>query len=49
MLNGGGERAPEPLYLAAAAMGDRNGDASLDLTPEDIVIHVDVDAHFLAD
>ena len=49
MLNGGGERSPEPLYLAAAAMGDRNGDASLDLTPEDIVIHAEVDAHFVAD
>lgn len=48
MLNGGGERTPEPLYLAAS-MNDRNGRPELDLTPEDIVIHVEVDAHFAAD
>ena len=49
MLNGSGERTPEPLYLAAAAMDDRDGRSRLDLTPEDIVIHVEVDAHFAAD
>ena len=48
MLNGGAERSPEPLYLAAS-MNDRNGGAALDLTPEDIDIHVEVDAHFVAD
>ena len=48
MLNGGAERSPEPLYLAAS-MNDRSGGPSLDLTPEDIDIHVEVDAHFVAD
>lgn len=46
MLNGGGDRTPEPLYLAA--MADTTG-PQLDLTPDEIVIHVEVDAHFAAD
>ena len=47
MLNGGGDRTPEPLFLAGA-MSDKTG-PELDLTPDDIVIHVEVDAHFAAD
>ena len=47
MLNGSGEQ-PIPMTLAGAAMGDGEP-RGLDLTPDEIVIHVEVDAHFVAD
>ena len=47
MLNGSGEPAPIPFAMTAAADTDTASD--LDLTPQEIVIHVEVDAHFVAD
>ena len=48
MLNGGGDQMPIPMTLAGSGM--RDGEPrGLDLTPDDIVIHVEVDAHFTAD
>jgi uncharacterized protein len=47
MLNGSVEPSPIPLALQAASADDRV--AELDLTPDDIVVHVEVDAHFTAD
>ena len=44
MLSGPGETAPVALYKAADV-----GAGALDLTPEDIVIRVEVDARFRAD
>jgi uncharacterized protein len=47
MLNGSGEQPPIPLAMTYAADADTASD--LDLTPDEIVIHVEVDAHFAAD
>lgn len=47
MLNGSGEPPPIPFTMAAADGPDTASD--LDLTPDEIVIHVEVDAHFEAD
>jgi uncharacterized protein len=47
MLNGSGEQSPIPLSMRAAASDDRVPE--LDLTPDEIVVHVEVDAHFEAD
>jgi len=47
MLNGSGEQPPIPLAMTSAAGTDTASD--LDLTPDEIVIHVEVDAHFAAD
>jgi uncharacterized protein YggE len=48
MLSGPGDAPPSPLYKAAFAHADASG-PELDLTPEEIVIRVEVDARFLAD
>jgi uncharacterized protein YggE len=45
MLNGSSDHIPIPFTMASA---DRDT-AGLDLTPEEIVIHVEVDASFAAD
>jgi uncharacterized protein len=46
MLNGSGDQLPIPFTMTASG----NDTASdLDLTPEEILIHVEVDAHFVAD
>ena len=45
MLNGSSDHIPIPFTMAAAG----SDTADLDLTPEEIVIHVEVDAHFAAD
>jgi uncharacterized protein len=45
MLNGSGEHPPIPFAMAA----ETDTTSDLDLTPDEIVIHVEVDAHFLAD
>lgn len=45
MLNGSSDHIPIPFTMTGA--GD--GTANLDLTPEEIVINVEVDAHFVAD
>jgi uncharacterized protein YggE len=47
MLNGDGEQSPIPLMMTSAVAAD--GSSELDLTPDEIVIHVEVDAHFTAD
>jgi uncharacterized protein YggE len=47
MLNGSGEHAPIPLAMKAASYDDHIPE--LDLNPDEIVIHVEVDAHFSAD
>lgn len=47
MLSGAGDQPPTPVLMRASASDE--GRADLDLTPEDIVIHVEVDAHFAAD
>lgn len=47
MLNGDGEQSPIPLRMTSSAAGDTGPE--LDLAPEEIVIHVEVDAHFKAD
>lgn len=47
MLNGGGDHTPTPMAMSLAA--SESGQADLDLTPDEIVIHVEVDAHFAAD
>ncbi len=44
MLNGSSDHLPIPFTMAAAS-----DTADLHLTPEEIVIHVEVDAHFAAD
>ncbi|MBC7630124.1 SIMPL domain-containing protein [Aeromicrobium sp.] len=41
--------APARMMVTSAVMDSRDGHPTLDLTPEHIVIHVDVDARFLAD
>ncbi len=47
MLNGGGDQTSIPMTLAGLRdVGEASG---LDLTPDEIVIHVEVDAHFAAD
>lgn len=48
MLNGDGEQSPIPLVMTSSAGGEDTA-AALDLTPDEIVIHVEVDAHFTAD
>ena len=48
MLSGSGD-APVPLFRSAAFGGADAGGPELDLTPEEIVIRVEVDARFLAD
>ena len=48
MLNGDGDQAPIPLVMTAS-VGSEDTAAHLDLTPDEIVIHVDVDAIFSAD
>ena len=48
MLNGDGDQAPIPLVMTASVGSDDTA-AHLDLTPDEIVIHVDVDAIFSAD
>ncbi len=48
MLNGDGDQAPIPLVMTASVGADDTA-AHLDLTPDEIVIHVDVDAIFSAD
>ena len=45
MLNGSSDHIPIPFTMAAAG----SDTADLDLTPEEIVINVEVDAHFAAD
>jgi uncharacterized protein YggE len=45
MLNGSGEQPPIPFAMAA----ETDTTSDLDLTPDEIVIHVEVDAHFVAD
>lgn len=47
MLNGGGDQPPTPVFMRTAASDE--GAAELDLTPSEIVIHVEVDARFEAD
>lgn len=47
MLNGSGDHPPIPVIMRTSASDD--GAAALDLTPGEIVIHVEVDAHFVAD
>lgn len=47
MLNGSGDPSPIPLNLRAASADDHV--AELELTPDEIVVHVEVDAHFTAD
>ena len=47
MLNGDGDQSPIPLMMASSVSSD--GSSELDLTPDEIVIHVEVDAHFAAD
>jgi uncharacterized protein len=47
MLNGSGEHPPIPFALTSATDTDTTSD--LDLTPDEIVIHAEVDAHFVAD
>ncbi len=47
MLNGGGDPPPTPVAMSLA--GSESGPAGLDLTPGEIVVRVDVDAHFAAD
>jgi uncharacterized protein YggE len=47
MLNGGGDQSPIPLMMTSAVGSETS--SGLDLTPEEIVIHVEVDAHFAAD
>ena len=47
MLNGDGDQSPIPLMMVSSAASD--GSSELDLTPDEIVIHVEVDAHFTAD
>ena len=47
MLNGDGDQSPIPLVMTASVGSDTA--AHLDLTPDEIVIHVDVDAIFSAD
>jgi uncharacterized protein YggE len=47
MLNGSGDHSPIPLAMKAAAYEDHVPE--LDLNPDEIVIHVEVDAHFSAD
>lgn len=51
MLSGPGGGGPTPLAreMKVAAFAADGGGASLQLTPADIVIHVDVDAQFTAD
>ena len=48
MLNGEGEQSPIPLMMTSS-VGGEDRKSALDLTPDDIVIHVEVDAHFAAD
>jgi uncharacterized protein YggE len=49
LANDPGGLPPMPM-MAKASFGDSTGDGpSLDLTPAEIVIHVDVDARFVAD
>ncbi|MGI9085766.1 MAG: SIMPL domain-containing protein [Aeromicrobium sp.] len=47
MLNGGGDQSPTPVFMRMT--GSDEGAAELDLTPDEIVIQVEVDAHFVAD
>jgi uncharacterized protein YggE len=47
MLNGSGEPSPIPFDVRAVSADDRV--AQLELTPDEIVVHVEVDAHFTAD
>lgn len=47
MLNGGGDQSPIPFVMSSAS--DTGNVSALDLTPGEIVIHVEVDAHFAAD
>jgi uncharacterized protein YggE len=48
MLNGDGEQSPIPLMMTSSVVGEESAPA-LNLTPDEIVIHVEVDAHFAAD
>jgi len=47
MLNGDGEQSPVPFMMTSSAGSDTA--TELDLTPDEIVIHVEVDAIFAAD
>ena len=47
MLNGDGDQSPIP-FIMTPSVAERQA-AELDLTPDEIVIHVEVDAHFAAD
>ena len=47
MLNGDGDQSPIPLVMASSMGSDTV--AELDLTPDEIVIHVEVDATFAAE
>ena len=47
MLNGDGEQSPIPFMMTASAGSDTA--TELDLTPDEIVIHVEVDAIFASD
>ncbi len=47
MLNGDGDHSPIPLVMTSSVGSDTI--AQLDLTPDEIVIHVEVDATFAAD
>ena len=48
MLNGDGEQSPIPFMMASSSM-DSDTATELDLTPDEIVIHVEVDAVFASD
>jgi uncharacterized protein YggE len=47
MLNGDGEQSPIPFMMTSSM--DSDSAAELDLTPDEIVIHVEVDAIFASD
>jgi uncharacterized protein YggE len=47
MLNGDGEQSPVPFMMTSSVGSDTA--TELDLTPDEIVIHVEVDAIFAAD
>jgi uncharacterized protein len=48
MLNGDGEQSPIPFMMTSSSL-DSDTATELDLTPDEIVIHVEVDAIFASD